>query len=98
MRACAARAIVEDRQAFEALAADPAADQAAWQAWMQRVEKRMRRALAANDEALGRALDLYDDYDLEPELLAALDAIEARETEAMQRGFDVDLTPWGYAS
>lgn len=97
-RACAQRAIVEDRQAFEALAADPASDAAAWQAWMQTVERRLRRALAAGDEALGAALDLYDDYELEPELLAALDAIEAQETRAMARNFDVDLTPWGYAS
>jgi hypothetical protein len=97
MGACAARAIVEDRQTFETLAADPDCDQARWQAWMQRVEKRMRRALAADDEALGQALDLFDDYELEPELLAALDAIEAQETRAMQRGFSVDLTPWGYA-
>lgn len=97
-RACAARAIVEDRQAFEALAADPASDAGAWQAWMQAIEKRMRRALAADDEALGAALDLYDDYELEPELLAGLDAIEAQETRAMARDFDVDLTPWGYVS
>lgn len=98
MRQCAARAIVEDRQAFEELVADPAFDTAAWQDWMQRVEKRMRRALAANDEALGQALDLFEDYQLEPELLAGLDAIEAQQTRAMQRDFGVDLTSWGYAS
>jgi hypothetical protein len=97
-RLCADRAILEDRQAFEALAADPSATREQWQAWMQTIEKRMRRALAANDEALDQALDLFDDYGLERELAAALDAIEAQETRAMARDFDVDLTPWGYGS
>ena len=97
-RLYAARAVIEDRQAFEALAADPAADQARWQAWMQKIEKRMRRALAADDKELGQALDLFDDYDLGRELGLALDAIEAQETRAMADRFGVDLTPWGYGS
>jgi hypothetical protein len=98
MAVCATRAVAEDRQAFEVLASDRASAAAAWQGWMQRIEKRMRRALAAGDEALGEALELYDDYALEPELLAALDRIEAQETRAMAADFGVDLSPWGYAS
>ena len=97
-RLYAARAVIEDRQAFDALAVDPAADQARWQAWMQKIEKRMRRALAADDKELGQALDLFDDYDLERELGLALDAIESQETRAMADRFGVDLTPWGYGS
>jgi hypothetical protein len=97
-RIYAARAIAEDRAAFETLAADSASGIEQWQAWMQRIEKRMRRALAASDEVLGRALDLYDDYALEREVALALDAIEAQETCAMAKGFGVDLTPWGYGS